>query len=411
MATALSKSPAKEGSKSASEKAAAPVGALKKGYLIWDAGFLRQFSASLLVLLLIIFGCARHPDISAYIWDAYQEMLFVLMDGASRMAWWSVIGLLSSSCCALQLLLNAFNFGCAGFNTVLGPVRPTICAMTVCIQGGVWFTALDKPFQWLYVAPCTALAIFLTVLPEITYYWVQRASKGTAAELSQSLCGEKSKMTLSIGGMGCVACTKKISEVVLASGKPVISVDVSVENKAATIALAMERKEAEMLVPDFVSRIKDAGFEAALSSLDAMAAVEQAPAAASEGRSAEVEPAPYCCGGGSSGMLLSISAGLLSSSCCLIQLGVNLLSALNVAHVGCAGLNKTLGPWRWHLRAATAVWLAASWLHCAWKSWRRSTIVRLVFQTSLCVVLTLLPEVLVWSGGPALLQVGRGLIT
>ena len=35
-------------------------------------------------------------------------------------------GLLSSSCCLLQILLNFLSLGCAGFNKLLGPLRPQV---------------------------------------------------------------------------------------------------------------------------------------------------------------------------------------------------------------------------------------------------------------------------------------------
>ncbi|KAK9840601.1 hypothetical protein WJX81_003915 [Elliptochloris bilobata] len=38
-------------------------------------------------------------------------------------------GLLSSSCCVLQLFLNALSFGCAGFS-LLTPYRPLFLALT-----------------------------------------------------------------------------------------------------------------------------------------------------------------------------------------------------------------------------------------------------------------------------------------
>ena len=38
-------------------------------------------------------------------------------------------GLLSSSCCLLQLVLNTFAVGCAGFNKVLGPIRSQVCGV------------------------------------------------------------------------------------------------------------------------------------------------------------------------------------------------------------------------------------------------------------------------------------------
>ena len=46
----------------------------------------------------------------------------------------------------------------------------------------------------------------------------------------------------------------------------------------------------------------------------------------------------------------AVCVGLLSSSCCLLQLTLNALAMLNVIHVGCAGFNKILGPWRTEMR-------------------------------------------------------------
>lgn len=46
----------------------------------------------------------------------------------------------------------------------------------------------------------------------------------------------------------------------------------------------------------------------------------------------------------------AVAAGLLSSSCCLLQLVLNALAMLNVIHVGCAGFNSILGPWRTEMR-------------------------------------------------------------
>ena len=37
---------------------------------------------------------------------------------------------------------NLFSFGCAGFNTVLGPLRPYFMGATLLLQAGVWQAAL-----------------------------------------------------------------------------------------------------------------------------------------------------------------------------------------------------------------------------------------------------------------------------
>jgi copper chaperone CopZ len=62
----------------------------------------------------------------------------------------------------------------------------------------------------------------------------------------------------------------------------------------------------------------------------------------------------------------------------------------------CAGFNKVLGPFRQHLRAATAAWLVYSWGVVL--SQRRPKR-QLFVGTMMCIFLTFLPEILSWSGG------------
>ena len=46
-------------------------------------------------------------------------------------------GLLASSCCIVQLVLNFFSIGCAGFNTMLQPYRPIILSL---VFGGLTYS-------------------------------------------------------------------------------------------------------------------------------------------------------------------------------------------------------------------------------------------------------------------------------
>ncbi|KAL5475889.1 hypothetical protein EMCRGX_G025766 [Ephydatia muelleri] len=46
-------------------------------------------------------------------------------------------GLLASSCCVIQLVLNLFSFGCAGFNIVLQPYRPVLLSV---VFGGLIYS-------------------------------------------------------------------------------------------------------------------------------------------------------------------------------------------------------------------------------------------------------------------------------
>lgn len=393
------------------------------GYLLWDPGFGHRFLLSLAGLLVTALLALSSWQVQQYAWEIYQEMLFWFMDGAHRMAWWSVIGLLSSSCCALQLLLNMLNFGCAGFNTVLGPLRPGLCAFTLCLQAAVWATAYQKPFQLIYVAPCTVLAVVLTLLPEITYLWVARMHRH--AERTGTGTFAQSRLRLKVEGMGCVACTKKVAEV-LDSVPQVLSREVLLEEKCVQAKLAAQTQEVQtQLLPKLLQSISEAGFKAELATLEDVTHAAMVDEFDID-QPAEPEPPVLvaedasCCeasvmsGAGVAGLPLSIISGLASSSCCLLQLGVNLLATLNLAHVGCAGFNKVLGPIRPQLRLVTGAWLAGSWgLHvlrrrpekvpqAAFSARQRNAMLRLLWRTLLCLLLTFLPEVLLWSGGPGM---------
>jgi copper chaperone CopZ len=54
-------------------------------------------------------------------------------------------------------------------------------------------------------------------------------------------------------------------------------------------------------------------------------------------------------------------AGSISSSCCWIQLFLNLMASYYALPIGCAGFNKYLGPLRPYTRTITFAWLIMSW--------------------------------------------------
>ena len=123
------------------------------------------------------------------------------------------------------------------------------------------------------------------------------------------------------------------------------------------------------------------------------AAVATIQAGAAE--SAAAGQSPWC----SVEQLGAIAGGLLGSSCCAVQLGLNLLTSLGVSlfGVGCAGFNTHLGPLRPYMRAATATFFALRWATCP-PNRRRS----LLLWTALAGGLTLLPEVLLHAGATAI---------
>lgn len=140
-----------------------------------------------------------------------------LMTGAHKMAWWSVIGLLSSSCCAIQIVLNAMSLGCAGFNSILGPIRPTLLAFSLLIQCIVWAIARTRPWQLLPCVIGASGSLLLTFLPELLYLYNVR--RNTAAQGDDFPAAGKSStvevgLQLQAGAMGCISCVQTVQSVI-----------------------------------------------------------------------------------------------------------------------------------------------------------------------------------------------------
>jgi copper chaperone CopZ len=205
--------------------------------------------------------------------DAYEFLLDRLMRGAHRMMWWSVFGLLSSSCCAVQLILNLFNFGCAGFNTYLGPLRPAFLALTITLNVRMWELALPNlglpstPEYYLHsIIASTVLAVFLSVLPEITDYRNKSRASSTG-NLVSSGSSVYTEVQLSLEGLGCVACENAMQGA-LKKVEKIASCAIALEQKEAKIMLTCDETEAkDVVVPDIISRIESVGFEATLLTL------------------------------------------------------------------------------------------------------------------------------------------------
>lgn len=105
----------------------------------------------------------------------------------------------------------------------------------------------------------------------------------------------------------------------------------------------------------------------------------------------------------------STVAGLLSSSCCALQLVLNVLSTLDIIHIGCAGFNTVLGgEVRLVMRTMTFAWLGLVWYKGIQamrntkeedkEKKRSSKLKRMVLHTCLTLSLMFLPELLKWSG-------------
>ena len=88
-------------------------------------------------------------------------------------------------------------------------------------------------------------------------------------------------------------------------------------------------------------------------------------------------------------LVVSVLGGLAGSSCCIVQLALNMLSEVGVIHpIGCAGFNKILGPLRVYLRTVTIVYFLYKWFkNCCSKR-------RLGAYFLFCMCLMFMPEAL-----------------
>ncbi|KAG0219170.1 hypothetical protein B0O80DRAFT_502201 [Mortierella sp. GBAus27b] len=83
----------------------------------------------------------------------------------------AALGLLSSSCCVIQLVLNAFSIGCAGFS-VLTPFRPIFTSISFLL---ILYTIYKYRFS-SRTALTLAITILLTIAPEMVSVYNQSPS-------------------------------------------------------------------------------------------------------------------------------------------------------------------------------------------------------------------------------------------
>ena len=197
----------------------------KSYHLIWSPSFGRNFFLGIIILFALthmltvptirsglggfllpsnVGDCHSNPDttgggVSSTLSRSIRQLL---------------LPLLSSSCCAVQLLINAFGIGCAGFNSVLGPLRPFFLSLLV------YSTAISYPsggvgrVNWCRNA---ALSFFFALMPELLHMWnnsqSRRRQKGRATQVTTDATVYVT-VELDIPSMGCAACINKIDSTI-----------------------------------------------------------------------------------------------------------------------------------------------------------------------------------------------------
>lgn len=194
----------------------------KPAYLVTDEGFVFRLGINVLFISIVVVIFAQILVLREAAADLYFRVNDMMLAMAHQYAWWSLLGLLSSSCCALQLILNSMSMGCAGFNTILGPIRPTLLAFTILVQFGSWYVAWPRPWQWAPTAVSSAVVLILSFLPELlsTYTFLKATRRNyikenstTAEEEESATVSSNRSFCFQMTSVGCSACIATVSGV------------------------------------------------------------------------------------------------------------------------------------------------------------------------------------------------------
>jgi len=170
-------------------------------------------------------------------------------------------GLLSSSCCLIQLLLNSFSVGCAGF-AILTPYRPIFLAATTILLGyNVQNYGLTKA-----TISSILLASSLSVSSEVLSLLNQ--GKFLNKRRKQKKLEDPQKVTLTIDGLGCEACATRVKNA-LNSLEGVASCQVYFENKTAIVQMSQANAISHEKLVDAIEAIDEDYKAQVLPQLDA----------------------------------------------------------------------------------------------------------------------------------------------
>jgi copper chaperone CopZ len=124
-----------------------------------------------------------------------------------------ILPLLASACCFLQLAMNMFALGCAGFNTVLGPIRPYFISLLLYLTV---ISRYSKHVDARHWAAMSALRWSIALLPEALHLWnssyTNQGDSLVVDKVSANPVPRKliATVQMNIPTMGCVACINSI---------------------------------------------------------------------------------------------------------------------------------------------------------------------------------------------------------
>ena len=236
----------------------------KRKYLVTDPGFLVRYVLALATIGAAMAAAQNSVTCTVYITELYDTLQWNLLDAASDMSMVFLMGMLSSSCCLVQILLSAMSLGCAGFNTYLGPARPALLALTSAIQLYNWQYVVRRGWAVNGAIASSSATVVLALLPEMLEHWARRQLRLRAAAVAaDDAAPPVTLLEFQLSGMGCVSCVKAVSDTLVAS-QLVTDHDLDFEAEHLRVWVAADTGDRHLGATSrlVVAELADAGFTA-----------------------------------------------------------------------------------------------------------------------------------------------------
>ena len=187
----------------------------------------------------------------------------------SRLLRQLLLPLLSSSCCAVQLVINIIGIGCAGLNTVLGPTRPFFLSLLVYSAASSYPGLQAGLGKW---CRNTTISFFFALMPELLHKWNNHSwsrREGRAIQMNNTCTMNTDAnvcvtVELDIPSMGCAACINKIDSTLSVIGGVINGrswlIDDPKGGRARMKILAKSHDDIEEIIKSVVERIAASGF-------------------------------------------------------------------------------------------------------------------------------------------------------
>ncbi|GBC01986.1 hypothetical protein RclHR1_04400009 [Rhizophagus clarus] len=129
-----------------------------------------------------------------------------LSSDKSSYIWAITTGLLSSSCCIIQLVLNLFSISCAGFS-ILTPYRPIFLSFTTIL---ILYTISKYGINSKRTLVTLLISLSLSSSPEIVSLYNQGRITTSSFSSERPLTKEIEIFIVQINGISCEGCANRI---------------------------------------------------------------------------------------------------------------------------------------------------------------------------------------------------------